>query len=312
MTPEIQPTADGGEDVVVTDKELFDQAIAPEPTPSEPAKGQGPTEAPAQSQAGQSNALTPGQQAAAALGQRMRDAQGRFVPQQGARPPQADHRVPLREILDEREKRQRAEAEAQQLRNQWAALQQQAQALQQGQQPQQTIFDNPEQYLAERVINPILQMGELRLTQQKDGFSRQMARMQFGPQAEHYINTALADLAKIRYTPQGDVLYRQIMASEHPYGSLMQWHQQQQVQRAIGPNPQAWLAQQRANWVRDPLAQRQVIEHLRAQQQQRGRAGTPNVNLPPSLSSMPSAAGRLSGQGDLSDQSLYDFATKSK
>src|SRR5215475_5554769 len=173
MTPDVQPTADGGEDIVVTDKELFDQAIAPEPTPPDatpaaPPQGQAPLQAP----------MPPSDPLAAAMA-RQRDAQGRFIPVQGPRPPQADHRVPLREILDEREKRQKAEAETQQLRAAWQQLEQQAAAMQRQQQQQQqpkTIFDGPDEYLTNNVINPLLQMAEVRFTQQKDGFSRQMAR----------------------------------------------------------------------------------------------------------------------------------------
>jgi len=305
MTPEIETTGDGSEDVVVTDRELFDQAIAPTP----------PAEPPAQDQAQEP---TPAPEPPMAAGERQRDAHGRFLPQQ---PPQqqqpdprlmAQHRVPLREILDEREKRQRAEAEAQQLRTRWQALEQQAAAIQQQQQqptPPQTIFDAPEQYLMHNVINPLRQEGQMYMKSIKDGFSREMARMQFGPQAEQAINAALADLAQIRYTPQGDVLYNQIMDSGHPYGALVQWHQQRRAHQAIGPNPQAWLQHQRAQWVRDPNMQRAVIEHLRSQQQQQGSRQASNVNLPPSLSSVPAVASSI-GSGEMSDESLYAFATK--
>ena len=90
--------------------------------------------------------------------------------------------------------------------------------------------------------------------------------------------------------------------------ALMQWHQQARAQAAIGPDPNAWLRQRQQDWVRDPRAQQAVLQHLRQQQQASNRP--PNVSLPPSLSTMPASSGRLDDQGDLSNESLYRFATK--
>ena len=196
----------------------------------------------------------PPQQPAQA-GELPRDPQGRFAPKPAQKPQAApqqqpqrqpeDHRVPLRELLDERERRQRIEAEAQQMRQAWAQFQAQQQAAAQQQQAPQTIFDNPEDYLSQRVIEPLRQEMQARELQRTDKMSREFANHQFGSQA---IEAALADMTRIRYTPQGDAIYRQIMATGHPYGALMQWHQQVQahqniakVQQVIGPDPNAWL-----------------------------------------------------------------------
>jgi hypothetical protein len=161
-------------------------------------------------------------------------------------------------------------------------------------------------------VNRDLHLMEAREIQRTDKMSREFANHQFGSQA---IEAALADMTRIRHTPQGDAIYRQIMATGHPYGALMQWHQQVQahqniakVQQVIGPDPNAWLKQKQQEWVKDPNAQRAVLAELRQQQQASGRP--PNVSLPPSLSSMPASSGRLDDGGDLSNESLYRFAIK--
>ena len=291
---------DDGEDIVVTDRELFDQAIAPQPPAPAEAKASEPTPQPAPQEA------TPSQ--------RQRDEQGRFVPRPAQQPPQKpapqqqpqrmpeDHRVPLRELLDERERRQRIEAEANQLRQAWAQVQQAQQAAA-AQQAPQTIFDNPDDYLANRVMNPLRQEGYTLMTQVKDGLSREMANSQFG---EQQVNAALADLTRVRYTPQGDFVFRQIMESGHPYGALVRWHNSVRAQQAIGPDPNAWLRKQQEQWLNDPKVHAEVLQRVR--QQQQGRP--PNVSLPPSLSSVPAASGRIEEQGDLSNESLYRYAIK--
>ena len=326
MEPENNAADSGGDsaDIVVTDKELFDHAIST-PPPDQPAEAAkvAPEAAPPQPQPQEH----PG-------GDRRRDEHGRFVagqppqqpqqqpgqPQQPQQQPQQqrlpeDHRVPLRELLAEREQRQKAQAEMAQMREAWAYFQNtQLQPQQQPQQPQQpqqvpqTIFDNPDQYLAERVISPLQQWGQDGMLKIKDGLSRAIADQQFGAQA---INAALADIASIRYTPQGDFQYRQIMASGHPYGELIKWHQQARAHQAIGPDPNAWLRKQQEAWFNDPNVQARMIEHVRRQQQHPGaNRPPPTVNLPPSLSSLPASSGRLDDQGDLSDASLYRFATR--
>jgi hypothetical protein len=297
-------------DIVVTDKELFDQAVAPEPEKApEPAPEQAAPQQPTQEQV-----------------QRARDEQGRFAPkgQQPQQPPEQpqqqqqprteDHRVPLAELHRERARAQRAEAEMAQMQHAWAyfqqqqlAAQQQQQRQQQPEQPQQTIFDNPDVYLNERVISPMQQWGQMEIMKVKDGLSRSHANDRFG---EEVVNTALQDLSSIRYTPQGDFIFKQIMASGHPYGELVKWHHTAKAQQAIGPDPKAWLQRQQQAWFNDPTVQAKMIEHVRAQQQQNGNGRPPQVNLPPSLSSMPAASGRSEEGGDLSSASLYRFATK--
>jgi hypothetical protein len=101
------------------------------------------------------------------------------------------------------------------------------------------------------------------------------------------------------------------MQSGHPYGELVKWHRTARAQAAIGADPQAWLRHQQEAWANNPKVQEYVINLARARAAQQGAQGqAPNVQLPPSLSSVRSSSGRVDNGGDLSSASLYDFATK--
>lgn len=320
------PGGGGGDaDIVITDRQLFDSALsdpAPAPQPEPQPQPSAPSPEPAaQPQQRPQQPQMPGEQP--------RDAQGRFQqrqqPQQRPqqRPPQPQggggqqqpHHVPLRELLDERERRYRIQAEHDQMRRAWENLQQQA--MQQAELQRQatmprTIYDNPDQYLHHNVVTPLRQEGHMAMLQIKDGLSREMANAQFG---EQNVTAALSALASFRYTPNGDHLFRQIMSSGHPYGALVRWFHQARAQQAIGPDPNAWVQKQRQAWLDDEQMQAEAARryYARTQQQQgqqRARGQPPNVQLPPSLSSLPSSSGRQDAIGDLSDASLWRAALR--
>ena len=309
--------ADGGGGNTITDRQLFDQAVStPDPTPSPSSAPSQPSQSPSDT-GGATDAPPPSTrpdlqqqpEQQPQPGQQPRTPEGKFAPKGPPQPQQRqpeDHRVPLREMLDERERRQRIEAEYNQLLQHF----QQQQRQQQPQGPE-SIFDAPDEYLNQRVIAPLRQEMQMEMMKRTDAQSREFANVQFG---EQVVNAALADIARIRQTPQGDFVFRQIMAAGHPYGELVKWHHQARAQAAIGNDPQAWLRQQQQAWFNDPKVQQAMAQHLRqqhAQQQQKNGSGNPpNVSLPPSLSSVPSTSGRNVELGDLSSESLFNFAIK--
>ena len=294
----------------ITDQQLFDHALnSPDPTPAPssppssepslpPSQGAQASERPASTRPDlQQGAQTPGQP---------RDPQGKFAPKpQGQQGQQ--HNVPLAELLKERDARQRLEAHAQELTRAVMDLQQRLspQAPQQPQGPE-TIFDDPKAYLDQHVMQPLRQEGQMYIMKVKDDLSREQANMQFGAQE---VNAALAQMQQIRQTPQGNFIFNQIMQSGHPYGQLVQWHRQARAQAAIGANPQGWLRQQQQSWANNEKVQDYVMQ-LRAKRLGAQKVNPPNVQLPPSLSSVRSSSGRMDNGGDLSSASLYDFATK--
>lgn len=309
----MDPETDQGDDIVVTDKELFDQALTdPVETKAETTevKPEETTEQP-RDEHGRFAAKT--EAAAEVKEQGPPKIEPQPEPQKTAEPAKAEpdqHRVPLSELLNEREKRQRFEHENGQLRQQvqqiqqW--IQQQTQPKAQPQEPA-NLFEHPNEYLQEWIA-PQRQEFAVALLQIKDGLSKEMAITQFGEKA---IAEALADLGN---HPQGQHEWERILASPHPYGELVKWHKSVLTQREVGADPSAWFQKKLDEKMKDPAFQAQVLELARQQTQQQqqvpGRpASPPNIQLPPSLSSIPAAAGRVEEQGDLSDQSLYRHAT---
>ena len=294
----------------ITDRQLFDHAIStpdPTPAPSSPPPSSEPSSAPSQGQPSEQPASTrPDLQQGARTPGQPRDPQGKFAPKpQGQQGQQ--HNVPLAELLKERDARQRLEAHAQELTRAVMDLQQRL-SPQQPQQPQgpETIFDDPRTYLDQNVMAPMRAEMQAYGMKVKDDVSRTQANMQFG---EQEVNAALVDIGRIRQTPQGNFVFNQIMQSGHPYGELVKWHRTVRAQQAIGADPQAWLRQQQQAWAENEKVQDYVMQ-MRAKRLGAQKGNPPNVQLPPSLSSVRSSSGRMDNGGDLSSASLYDFATK--
>jgi len=291
----------------ITDRQLFDHAItSPDPTPASPPPSSPPSSPSQGAQASEQPASTrPDLQQGAQTPGQPRDPQGKFAPKPQGQ--QGQHNVPLAELLKERDARQRLEAHASELTRAVMDLQRRLDP-QQPQQPQgpETIFDDPRAYLDQHVMQPLRQEGQMYMMKIKDDVSRTQANMQFG---EQEVNAALQDMGRIRQTPQGNFIFQQIMSSGHPYGQLVQWHRQARAQAAIGANPQAWLRKQQQAWAENAKVQDYVLQ-MRAKRLGAQKATPPNVQLPPSLSSIRSSSGRIDNGGDLSSASLYDFATK--
>lgn len=307
-------TTGGDSGNTITDRQLFDHANAdPAPAAPSPAPSQ-PSQSP-QSAGGEAGDAVPSTRPDLQQPQQQgqpRNPQGQFAPKQQQRQAE-DHRVPLRELLAERDARQRLEAHAQELTRAVMELQQRTDPnRQQSQQPEQTIFDNPDQYLNDRVANPLRQEGQRYMMQVKDGLSREFANNQF---TQPVVDQALAAMSQFRHTPQGNFVFHQIMNSGHPYGELVKWHRQATAYASIGADPRAWLTKQQQAWFNDPGVQQKMVEHLRAKHQaaqSNGSGARPpnNVQLPPSLSSVASTASRMPEGGDLSSQSLWSFANR--
>jgi hypothetical protein len=303
MEPDLN---EDGEDIVVTDKELFDQAL--NDTPAETTAEAPPT----------AEATTEEKS------DRARDELGRYVKAEAKTEPETveapkvevvkpepkaeDHRVPLRELLDERERRQQVTRKLEQLEAwQQQVMSQQQQARQQAQNGQQppNIFDNPDTYLNQRFVQPLQQWGQIGMMQVKDGLSREMANQQF---TEQVVNDALNAMVEARHSPEGNFAYQQIMSSGHPYGALVKWHQDQKTRQEIGSDLKAYRQKLLDEAKADPTFQAEVVKLIQGSQKGSGRP--PVVSLPPSLSSQPSSKGPTEEQGDMSDASLFRQAIR--
>ena len=295
----------------ITDQQLFDHAVSsPDPTPASSPPSSVPSSTPSSdARASEQPASTRPdlqQQGTPTEGQ-PRAPDGKFAPKPQGQPQQQGHNVPLAELLRERDARQKLEAHAAELTRAVMELQQRMNP-QQPQQPQgpQTIYDDPDTYLDQRVMQPLRQEGQMYMMKIKDDMSRVQANRDYGVKE---VNAALGQMQQVRHTPQGQFVFNQIMSSGHPYEQLVQWHRQVRAQAAIGADPQAWLRQQQQAWAQNEKVQ-DYIADLRAKRLGAQQARPPNVQLPPSLSSVRSSSGRMDNGGDLSSASLYDFATK--
>ena len=165
------------QDIVISDRQLFDHAIAPDSGAGTPhlyySRKKRYRLNYSLRRSNQQNRCCRGIHRGRFAPKPAQGENEKAAPQQQPQRQPEDHRVPLRELLDERERRQRIEAEAHQMRQAWAQFQAQQQAAAQQQQAPQTIFDNPEDYLAQRVVEPLRQEMQARELQRTDKMSRE-------------------------------------------------------------------------------------------------------------------------------------------
>lgn len=171
--------------------------------------------------------------------------------------------VPRAALEDERAKRRKYTDELADVRKQFGEFQQQftgfmqafqAQqrpAQQQPPQPAPDFFEAPDQYLAHQ-LQPVQQQ----IVQQREEFSRMLASEKFG---EETVNTAYSDIAQRVNSGDRNAAFelQRIMSSPHPYGALVNWHQQQAAIREIGPDPAAYRERLKAELLAEMQAQGQ-------------------------------------------------------
>lgn len=297
-----------------TQDEIFRDALADEP-PAETEPAPAAAEAAPE---GQPATEEPGP---------ARDDKGRFAAKQekpaepAAAPTQAatapaekatgqDHRVPLRELLDEREKRQRYEAQTAQLERQIAQLSEQVRRATEKPAEKPDFYADPDAYL-QQSIQPLRQQFDQQLGQVVEGFSKRMAVIEHG---EEKVNSAFAELERQMQSGQSHEDYAKIMRSQHPFGELVSWHKRQETMSKIGGDLDGFLKKREEELLNDPAFMQKIAEKLRAQSSggtaPQGGKPSPNVQLPPSLSRVTSAAPRTAGDDDMdvSDSGLFRHA----
>ena len=218
-----------------------------------------------------------------------------------------DHRVPLTELLNEREKRQRIEAEYQSNQQQWDQWRQQYEAAQAQQNPPEApdIFENPEYYqnMAANLpayINQALQ-------QQGQQHQQQMAMQRMEVMGEMSLRAAyqqepdtydkawgeLQDRIK-----GGDQTWRHAMLqSQDPGRTLLDLHKREQATQ-IGSDPDAY--------------RQQIIDELKANPEMMAEAlgsdvQPSRVNIPTSLTK---AGGSGHGPLNISGHDLWNEINK--
>lgn len=184
-------------------------------------------------------------------------------PPPAAQEPVVRH-VPLRELLDERDKRQNAERRAQETERILRELYAKQQA---SDQPAPEIWDKPDEYIR-RQIEPYAND----LLETKSAISRERAVETFG---EELVSTAYQALfeANRRGDQASLVEANQIKASPHPWRGIVDWYKRNRVAR----DPDDLL--------KDPDFIKRAVESYNAQ-----AAANPVTRQPSAAASLPSVS----------------------
>jgi hypothetical protein len=242
--------------------------------------------------------------------QRARDEKGRFaakaeqeaeeaplvVETQPEQPKEGkvDHRIPLTELLNEREKRQAEQRRAE------AALRELEELRKQLQAPPKQV---PDQFAQPEAYN---EYWEQRIAEQQNSFQQAMrnqeanislrlAHMQHGETFEQAYN------ALIEKAESGDRGPAQAVAnSPDPGRTLVEWYSREKTLQEVGTDPNAYVQKKLEEALNDPQFLAKALEKAR------GVASTQptQVKLPPSLNKAAPAA-RADDGATLSDVGLY-------
>lgn len=177
----------------------------------------------------------------------------------------APHQVPITAILDERERRQKAEAEAERYRRMYQETQQKAQVK-----PPE-FFDNPDERLAyerDQLTSGISQQ----MRQQALSMSRFLAEREFGVDEVK---------AAYEYFDQHPQLSHQLMQHASPYHAAVEFYRKQKLADEIGGNPDAY--KQKLIDELTPKLKEQLMAEIQAQIPQS------RTRIPGSLAAAPSA-----------------------
>jgi hypothetical protein len=175
--------------------------------------------------------------------------------------------IPIQALLDERDRRQRAERELEEQR-QWRANFEAQQRQAQQQAPD--FFEDPDQRLQYERQSLNASVMRLKLEQ-----SRFLAEREFG-----------ADLVKETYAffDQNPALSHQFVSHPSPFHAAVEFYKRQKVAEEIGADPEAWRQREREKLLEQLRAEAMAEVQTTAQVQ-------PKPKIPGSLATAP-AAGR--------------------
>lgn len=221
-----------------------------------------------------------------------------------AKPEQQDHRVPLVELLNEREKRQNYERQIEDERRHRQALERRIAEFQRQQEPKpQTpdIFENPQGF-----VETLEQKFERKLREQEANFSLKMAHRQHRKEFE----TAYENL--IREGQSNPAVVQSIVAHSDPGEALMLWHKQRTLMEKVGGDFDGYMKKREEELLNDPEFRKRFADTLRAEQSSSNpnQRPAPQVQMPPSLSKTSGAAPRAADDDDISNEALFRHATR--
>lgn len=220
----------------------------------------------------------------------------------------------LREVNEAREAAERRALENEQrasnLERQFTALQRQL--AEQQKQPAEPVdfFADPN-----AAMNQSLAPIEQRMRQMQNNFmlraSKAEAIITHGREAVNEMEKAVEQAMKAGH-PELPALSAQMANSDDPVGVAMQWYQRDKLVKETGGDLATFKQRMLDEALKDPAFLAKALGQAKAQASGQLPGSTPNnlVQLPPSINRATSSASPHDEAGDLSDRSLYSFATQ--
>lgn len=225
-------------------------------------------------------------------------------PQDKPQEPAPQHQVPLSELLNTRERAQRAEQERDQFRQALEAIQRQQHEAQRQPQDPPDVFADPKAYTEHLTRTFDQRLAAIQLEN-----NLQLAEVRHGEAFGKAYDAFLREVGQ----GQNPALYHQVMQSRNPGESMVGWYKNQEVLREVGPDPVAYKAKLQQQLLDDPAFLAQAVEKVRGAGQ-----AAPNVRpqtvtrLPPSLSRVASAAPAAEGDEDGSEEAIFSAGNPSR
>lgn len=275
--------------MATTDQELYDEAVSDSPPPVADVPAEEPK----------------------ATEERTRDERGRFAkaeqsepqvdtepePTPEPEPRRDDHRIPLTELLNEREKRQAEQRRAEALMYELQQLREQLKPAAQVTPPDQ--FADPEGYTSywESRFKTMEQQFAEREKAIVANVSLQRAHDKYGESFEHAYSALMES---------GDrATAKAVAESGDPGETLVRWYKREQTLRTVGDDPESFIQKALDEALNNPEFLARAVEKAR------GVASTQpsQVRIPPSLNKATAAQSATETARQLSDRDLYEYAT---
>lgn len=230
-----------------------------------------------------------------------------------AEPPAPDHRIPLSELLNERERRQEYAREAERLRQENAEYLRQMQALRQPVQPPPDMFADPDGFRGS--IDERLAQIEQRFQQQRQVDRLNISFELAAEKAPEGFQKAFSDLEKTIKEERDYALRDRIVAAPNPGKALLDWHRNREALRETGGDIAAYRErvskEARESLAKDPEFRKQLLEEMRAEAG--GARPTANPTQMPSLNRVAAAAPNAGSEArDMSDSELFALGSRSR
>lgn len=171
------------------------------------------------------------------------------------------------------------------------------------------LFEAPSAFVQEEV-KPLLDPVQQQIGAIREHYSLQNALARHGDEKVSAARKALESAMGARDSDAWST-YNRAMASIDPYGEIMRWHTGKEVISTVGTDLNAYRQKLLDEAIKDPEFQKRVFEAARGQAASNGSAvNRPVVPKLPSIGKVGAAAPSTSDDDNLSDEELFQAATR--